>query len=217
MKRIFSLFLVLTMAFSLCACSVNKLDGTQPSTETQDGTESQIQNNTTAPTSTVTEPADNENVIQIPTKEIYFSCPSGWEVEEETKTLILMESEDALIGIFYDWQNTATGELIEMVSNYSAKFLRDISSYSKGYLRTSSIEVLSSGNGKIGEFECATFTGKANNDGEWDCHMYGYTAVIDGVNVMVIGLVSAKAQDASMIAEIDALTDQVANSVRTHK
>lgn len=156
-------------------------------------------------------------VLQVPTKQIYFSYPEDYMVEEETKTLIIRKNEEVLVGIFYDWQTAFDGNLEGIIKNNSSRFLRDISSYSKGYLRTSTIEIKETSNTSLAGYDSLKFTGKANNQGEWDCHVYGYTLVVNDVKIMIIGLVSPKAQEAEMISQVNELTDKIAASVRTEK
>lgn len=212
MKKFVSALLVLTMVFSFFGCAKN--NGTQPSDEQQNVTEEQTQG---ATVTTQAETVVKEKAVRVPATEIYFSCPTDWNVAETIRTQVVSKSEEALVGVFSSASTPVEGDLIQMVSAYSAMFLRDVSSYSKGYLRTSEIEVVESKKDRLGNYDCAVFNGKVNNDGEWDCHVYGYALTVDGVNLMILGLVSAKAQDADMISEIDALTDQIAKSIRTEK
>ena len=61
------------------------------------------------------------------------------------------------------------------------------------------------------------FIGTVNNDDEWDCHVYGYTFIINNKAYALIGLVSAKEQDPEMIKEIDERIDKMAATIRTTK
>lgn len=215
MKKIVCLLLVLLLVFSMAACSKEPAQETSsPVQDVPEDTQTEPQDTTEPPVSEQEDTQPASNVLQIPGKEIYFSYPEGWTVEEEIYTLMAMENNDALIGICYDYFTPFDGNLEGLIDFYGQPFLRDVSSYSKGYLRDSNIEVLTTESGTVAGYDCVKFTAKAINNGEWDCHLYGYTFVIGDTTLMVTGLVSAAEQDAGMIQVIDKLTDEVAGSVK---
>jgi hypothetical protein len=217
MKKVLCLLLAALLVCSMVACGKTPAtnETTAPIVDVPDETEEQPQETTEATVPQQTEPQTTSNVVQIPGKEIYFTYPEGWIVEEEIYTLALMEDDSALVGICYDYYTPFDGNLEGLIDYYAQPFLRDISSYSKGYLRDSNIEVLTTESSTIAGYDCVKFTAKARNNDEWDCHLYGYTFVIGDTTLMVTGLVSAQSQDDGMIKAIDKLTDEIAGSVKT--
>lgn len=215
MKQLTCLALVLVLMLSLVACG----------SETQN-TETNPQNSvvsTTTPketqTTTVSPDAEDktEQLIKVPGKQIYFSTDVDWGVDNDDLAIMLYENRDCMVGICYNWISEFDGNYEGLIESLSADFVSEASSKCHGYIRTSQLEVLSNEMCNVAGYDCMKFTGKINNDGNWDCHVYGYAYEVDGVQLMVIGIVSTPEQDAAMIADIDALTDQIAASVRTEK
>ena len=212
MKKIIALLIIATMILGLSACDAgNVADGqqeskpvetTMPTTQTEGSTESPDvgQENTT---------------IRVPGEQIYFLAPSGWEVEKENLSTVIKQNKDCLVSICYNWPMSGESDLNAMITDLGYFFTSDASSESHGFILNSTIEVTSSENGAIAGYDCVVFTGIVNNDNKWDCHVYGYTFVVNNVELMVVGLVSTQEQDTQMIAEINSLTDQIASSVRT--
>lgn len=215
MKKMITMLLVLALALSVCGCAgdvnENTTDGTKETNSTQ-----QTENTQTQPSTEETAQKTEEKVCQLAGKGIYFSYPSDYVLDSGTYSKIVRKSDECLVAVYYNWQ-TSFDNPADMIPAYSETFMRDVSGKSKGYLRTSKIETTSVQNGSVAGCDCVVFNGKASNDGEWDCHLYGYALTIGEVNIMVIGLVSTKAQDAQMIADTDALTDRIAATLRTHK
>ena len=215
MKKALCLILAVLFLMSLAACSSDPVSNTNPSenNQTENRTDPTDQTNGTTES---TSGQNTANTLQVPSKEIYFDCPEGWTFSKETYSTVLMETDESLIAVCYNWAVPYEGDLAGIVDFFSAGVMRDVASYSKGYLGASSITTANKSETTIAGMNAVKFTGSAPNT-EWNCHVYGYTMIVDGIPMMVMGLVSTQAQDASMIAEIEALTDQVANSVRTEK
>jgi len=219
MKKILSIVLVLLLVLNIVACGSN--DDTNQSNEdnTKQTDVNTTDNHTTEPSNqdstTVEKPKDTE--VHIPGEEIYFTVPAGWDVEDENLSMIISQNKDCLVSICYEWPMSNDYDLVEKIPTLGYFFTADADSESQGNIRNSTIEIVSSENATIANIEGIQFTGSVNNERGWKCHTYGYIFTIDDVIVMVTGLVSAQAQDAQMIAEINSLTDQVAASVRTVK
>ena len=118
-----------------------------------------------------------------------------------------------MVSIAHNKLSKFEGELEDIIDFLSSNFSADASSYSEGSISGHKIETTSTERGKVADFDCVRFTGKITNDGGWDCHVYGYAMIVEDRVLMITGLVSVEAQDAGMIAEINALTDQIAESV----
>lgn len=215
MKKYLCLILAAVLIFSLTACKSDPVSNTEPSNDnqTQGSTPPDDQTNDTTE---ATSGQNNLNTLQVPSKEIYFNCPDGWTFSKETYSTVLMETDESLIAVCYNWAVPYEGDLGGIVDFFSAGVMRDVAPYSKGYLGAAAITTTDSENTKIAGLDAVKFTGTAPNT-EWNCHVYGYTMIVDGVPMMVMGLVSTQAQDATMISEIDSLTNQVAASIRTEK
>ena len=209
MKRVLCMMMALLLIGSLVACGNKTPDNPVDPT----------------PDPVITDPVvsgdegdkKDGNVLQIPATEIYFTYPKGWYKSGGSTSVMMQENEDCMVAVCYSWDQSFEGKLADMVSYFSLGFLLDAAPESRGILGAQPIEVTSTKATKVAGYDSVQFTGKVNNNGEWDCHVYGYTYVVDGTNLMVIGLVSTQAQDAQMIKDIDALTDQIAASVRTEK
>ena len=218
MKRIICFMLVLTIGFGLGGCTTGSSNETTGNTEKVNPSESV--NNTKQTTPSTNESNDNEkdgNVLQVPTKDIYFTYPADWMISEGIETSMVMASDECLVGVCYNWHNSFGGDLVKLIASFSPGFLNDAYSYCKGNISASEIKVQNTQNAKVGSFDGVKFNGTVNNKGEWDCHVYGYTVHVNGVSLMIIGLVSTKAQDVQMINDIDDITDQIAASIRTEK
>ena len=213
MKKIVCLVLAVLMLVSLAACNrpaVGTENTKNPQKETQ------------APKPTETEPEATEAKPTEDQKkgtdlkiygDIYVVYPEPWRTEENSRTNIFYQDETCLVGITSKKGSSFEGELEDIIPYLSEAFANDVSSYSKGLLAGQEIETASVERGTVAGFDCVKFTGKINNNDNWDCHVYGYAMIVEDRVLMITGLVSTEAQDAGMIAEINALTDQIAESV----
>lgn len=161
----------------------------------------------------------NNTVIKVPGEKIYFSAPNGWDVEKENFSTIVRQNKDCLVSICYSWPWPTSPEsnLVNIIPRLGYNFTSDANSESRGIIVNSTIEVVSSQKSTINGYNCVSFTGIVKNDSNWNCHVYGYTFVVNDVELMVVGLVSAKDQDSNMISQINKLTDQIASSVRNEE
>lgn len=214
-KQVVAGLLTLALALSVCGCAgdVNKntTDGTKETNSTQ-----QTENTQTQPSMEATSAVNNQKTVKIPGYQVYFSYSSEYVLDSGTYSKILRKSDECLVAVYYNWKGSFD-DPADMIPAYSETFMRDVSGKSKGNLLNSKIETTSVQNGSVAGYDCVVFDGKTYNRGEWECHLYGYALTIGEVNIMVIGLVSTKAQDAQMIADTDALTDQIAATLRIHE
>ena len=215
MKKVICLLLALVMVLSLAACGKQPADQ-QPEETSKTPEKETTQTATTEATSAPEETEAAGIVLQVPSKEIYFNCPDGWSYSKETYSTVLMETNASLVAVCYNWVIPYEGDLEGIVAFFSDGVMRDVSPYSQGYLGAASITTTSAEKTKLGNQECVRFIGTVPNT-EWNCHVYGYVFVVNDIPMMVMGLVSTQAQDAQMISDINALTDQIAATVRTTK
>ena len=127
----------------------------------------------------------------------------------------MYDSNDALVGFSSKQSVKHEGTLLEAIDYFKSSFINDASVSSAGYLYGSSFEVDSTEEVTMAGRDSIRFTGKVLNRDTWECHVYGYVFVIDGIPCAVIGLVSAQEQDPAMIAEIDTRVDEIASTLRT--
>lgn len=215
MKKWITMLLALALTLTLCACAGEGNGNTTAGTQETSGTQ-QTENTQAQPSTEETAYKTEEKVCQLAGKGIYFSYPSDYALNSGTYSKIVRKSDECLVAVYYSWQASFDNPA-DMIPAYSETFMRDVAGKSKGNLLKSEIETTSLQNGSVAGYDCIVFNGKTSNQGKWDCHLYGYALTINDVNIMVIGLVSAKAQDAQMIADTDALTDQIAATLRTHE
>lgn len=215
MRKLTCLALVLMLTLSLAACG-NESNNTETNPQS-----SAVSTTTPKETQTTAMPqgteGKSEQLIKVPGKQIYFSTDVDWKVDNDDLAIMLYENRDCMVGICYNWISEFDGNYEGLIESLSANFVSEASSKCHGYLRTSQVVVLTNEMCNIAGYDCMKFTGKIDNDGNWDCHVYGYAYVVNDVQLMVIGIVSTEDQDAAMIADINALTDQIAASVRTEQ
>jgi hypothetical protein len=215
MKKFITLLFTLLMILCLVACGTSDMEESQPdseSTQTVETTEPIQVEESHGPDND----GSDSTLISVPGEQIYFSAPGGWVVKDENLSRIVANNEDCLVSICYGWP-TSDVDLIETITRLGKYFTTDASINSHGFIRNSNIEVTSTEKSAVAGYDCIVFNGVVDNGGNWDCHVYGYTFVVNNVELMVVGLVSTQEQDAQMISDINKLTDQIAASVRTEQ
>lgn len=215
MRKFLSVLLVIMLVVSLAACANNNTpDDTNKPTSTN--SEEQASTNNETPTSSSNETKENVKTAQIPGREIYVDYSTSMRKKDQGNTVLMYKSNDCLVGLSY--QKTGfTGTLNDVVDLFKNSFINDAANSSRGDLYGSEISISSSQKTTMANRESIKFTGTVRNEDSWDCHVYGYAFIIDNIPCAVIGLVSAQAQDASMISEIDAHVEEIASTIRTTK
>ncbi len=122
MKKIVSCFLLLTLLLGMAACTA-KPSGNEDTQPLVGGEETAIP-----------ESNPDECIMQVPSKEIYFYCPEGWTFSKETYSTVLMEDDECLVAVCYNWAVPYEGDLEGLVDFFSPGVMRDVAPYSKGYL-----------------------------------------------------------------------------------
>lgn len=215
MKKLICLLLALLILISLVACGGDTPDTDEDPKQTV-GDEKPDKN---------TEPSNDETQQTDPTEteptdislriygEIYVSYPSDWTVKKDAPSVFFVQNSDCLVNLLCRRASSFDGELEDIVAFMSQTFADDSSKYCSGSIYGSEIETTSMERSTVAGYDCVKFEGTIKN-GDWDCHVYGYGLIVEDRVMMITGLVSAKAQDAGMIAEIDALTDSIAASIK---
>ena len=219
MKRITAIILVALMLLSLTACGGSSNTETEttpdaapePSQAVED-----IQQADTTQESDSTEKSGYTETLHIPLRDIYVSYEQGLREYKAAATTLVYDTNDALVGLTYDFDRVYTGGVDGVAQFFADEFPEKAASSSVGNIN-SSINILTSEACTVNGFDSVRFTGTCSNDGEWDCHVYGYSFIINGTAFAIIGLVSHRAQDPELIATIDARVDAMAATVRTEK
>ena len=214
MKKLLCVILALLLTVSLFGCGKPNDEPTDPAAPVQ--TDAPAKDDPTQAPAQTDAPANACPVWKLPDREIYGNYPDCWMCEDVGSTYMILQSKACMLAVTYTAE-AADGDLEGVINQTNKQFFNEIASYCEGRIASSTIEVTESEKCTVAGFDSLRFTGTVSSAGEYDCHIYGYTFVIDGTGVMVCGLVTAKAQDAGMIAEINTLTDAMAQSVRTEE
>ena len=214
MKRLICLLLCFAMIFALAACKKEPVQE-QPKEDVSAETEAPVEEETEAP-AVEDAPVASKNTVtyEIPMESIYFDYPAELSYFTQPYTQLLYTSKDALVGICFTFDEY-TGALEDVYDYLMPHFLDDAATSSWGNLYEAGYELVSSEKVTVNGIESCKFYVTATDAERWDCHVYGYSFVIDGIACAVIGIVSTEAQEADLIAEYDALVDQIAATVRT--
>lgn len=216
MKKLICLLLALLMIFSLAACGGNGTQGdTKPPKDDDKPTQSTPSNTEDNKPTQPVQTKPNEVSLKI-AGNIYVSYPSDWRTEDVYRGVVLYQSDAALVNVTHNKVSAFEGELEDIVTQLSDAFVEGSYGYSQGSIYGNAIEPTSIERGTVAGYDCIKFVGSIKT-GDWNCHVYGYGLIVEDRVIMITGLVSAKAQDADMIAEIDALTDRIAASIEVKK
>ena len=153
--------------------------------------------------------------VRVPAGYLYVDCDTSLKVKKDGYTALMYDTNDALVGFSSKQSIKHEGTLVEAIDYFKSDFIYDASLSSTGDLVGEAFEVLTTEEVTMAGRDSIRFTGKVLNRDTWECHVYGYVFVIDGIPCAVIGLVSAQEQDAGMIAEIDTRVDEIASTLRT--
>ncbi len=212
MKKIICLLMAMLLVFGLVACGGNDTEGdTKPNNgktpTTQTGTSGTEPNKDTKPT----QPAINDVEVEVD-NDVYVKYPSDWRLEDVYRGVVMYRDDARLVNVTYKKASSFDGALEDIVSYLSEAFVEGSYGYSQGSIYGHDIVPSTVERSTVAGYDCVKFEGIINND-RWDCHVYGYGLIVEDLVIMITGLVSAKDQDADMIAEIDALTDRIAASI----
>lgn len=216
MKKWFATLLVLAMMFACTACSLNEAkEDENEYSQTSSVTDASTEPESVPDDETVGVIAAGDFVTyQIPMENIYFDYPAEMNYFMQSYTQVLYTDKDALVGICFNFDEY-TGSVDEVYDYLMPHFLNDASTTSRGTLFDAPYELISAENVTVNGMDSSKFNVKVTCEEGWDCHVYGYSFVIDGIACAVIGVVSTEEQAADMIAEYEALVDQIAGTVRT--
>lgn len=220
MKRILALLLAAIMVFALVACADQPEEkGTNPPTSQQiNGTEP---TNQTDPTQGSEEPADKyEGYDKISGKSIYVNYKNGRRDDDKSSSVVFHGTAVDLVALAYDDGEGFSGTPADALALINdGRMLRDIVMYSDAdfhdYETAYLIDVKTTENVKINDYDMQKFTGSVMSTDERNCYVYGYAFVIEGTPCVLAGFVLSEDQEQSLINAINIEVDTMVKTVRT--
>lgn len=212
MKKALIIFLAMVLAISLVACG-NKNDVTSSETVSKES----ISKESSQEIISSDEASSKEEIREFRVQgSTHFYAPIEWKVFNGSNSSVVYKSEDSMVSISYRYQTDPNNDLEKIIEKITYTAFSDAAGSAHGNIRNSSINVISTEKSTIADIECLKFTGSIPNaelDWKWNCHVYGYTFIYDGAEFMICGIVSKPEQDPELIAEINELTDFIAESI----
>ena len=215
MKKVLVIFLTTVLAVSFVACG-NKNDVTSSETVSKES----ISKESSQEIISSDEASSKEEIREFRVQgSTHFYAPIEWKVFKNSNSSVVCKSEDTMVSISYRYQTDPNNDLEKIIEKITYTAFSDAAGRCHGNIRNSSINVISTEKSTLADIECLKFTGLipnssvANSLGDWDCHAYGYTFIYDGAEFMICGIVSKPEQDPELIAEINELTDFIAESI----
>lgn len=221
MKRLFCVLLSLLTVLSLfAACSTtekqettnNKKEETgvnQTETETPEGPNTNAEEE-----NTVKEEKDELKSITAPITGVWVQCNAARKVSESGFARLIDSGNDTTAAFCLDVLNPYTGTLDGVFDHFKVRFPASAAISCQGDINSSEMELIDSEKVTMAGFDSIRFTGKVPNKSGWDCHVYGYTFLIDSVPYAVIGIVSDASQSEDLIAFINAEVDAIAATIK---
>ncbi len=158
--------------------------------------------------------------LEVVANKLYYEYPDDMNVNRDEEVVLINNSEDYLFGIVYSSVDGYEEKLEDIIKLYGKTFTKNAASRTIGNIYDAEIKLASTEKIKIKGYDSIKFIGSVKNKGTvagWDCYVCGYTYVIDGQPIMVIGLVSTKKQNVKLINDVSDITERIASSVRTKK
>lgn len=232
-KLVLLLMLVcLTGCFSACGKDEDIVD----SSENVDVQSDNEVNDNTSNVEDVVEKVDESNT-DIITEEMYFNTgiyydyPSDKKFHEKTVTANIIcknkADEDVVIVLSHNDRDDTFSDYVafdgtlEDVIDYASEDILHAIQSEAAYWAFETMDVNSTEKVSMAGYDSIKFTATTANasidDVQWDCYMYGYAFVINDLPYTVVGVVTTKEQEQSMIDEMIADVDAIAGSIRTEE
>lgn len=221
MKRLFCVLLSLLTVLSLfAACSTTKKQETtnnkkeetgvnQTETETPEGPNTNAEEE-----NTVKEEKDELKSITAPITGVWVQYNAERKTKESGYARLISSGNNTIAAFCMDVLNPYTGTLEDVFDHFKDTYPSRVAVACQGDVNSCSIELIDSEKVTMAGFDSIRFTGKVPNKSGWDCHVYGYTFLIDSVPYAVIGIVSDASQSEDLIAFINAEVDAIAATIK---
>ena len=220
MQRIFTLLLAAIMAFALVACAnqPEERETNPPTSQQTNGTEP---TNQTDPTQGTGDSTDKyEEITKVGGKDIYWNYKTGRRESDKSSSVVFHGTAVDVVVLAYDDGEGFSGTPADALALINdGRMLRDIVMYSDAdfhdYETAYLIDVKTTENVKINDYDMQKFTGSVMSTDERNCYVYGYAFVIEGTPCVLAGFVLSEDQEQSLINAINIEVDTMVKTVRT--
>lgn len=153
------------------------------------------------------------NTYKVPKQEIYVDTPSFNDIEKGY-TELFKDGEKKYVA-FTDLRNETVENVKEAFDRVYPKFVKNVSSWH----RINGETFTSEENVEVNGIEALRVTGtvKLGVLNYYDCYLYGYGFIFEGVPCAIIGVVSDLDQPQEEIDELTAIVDAMMESVRNEQ
>lgn len=237
-KKIIVLLTIVCMLLSLVACGEDKTPNTtnndenQVQTDINDMEEVSDELVVDGDKETDEKQSDRKSRRLLELRSIYYDYSSDYYLDGRSVADVIYSinpdtrQSEIMVGVYDGCLSEFEGtleEVLEQVNN--SVFVGNVSESGSGGLPYGlfgeDIEVISSEEVTIAGYDSIKYTGTIVNspfeDETWQCNVYGYTFLIDEVPYAVLGFVTTREQEQSIIDEMIAEVDAIAGSIRTEE
>lgn len=209
MKKIVVLMMALILCLSLVACGSKEKNKINESNSEPVSTNEQVNNKDDNPSSDFEE--ELTLLYKVPMKNVFINAPNYQEIEEGYTELFIVH-ESKFVAITSDRKATANNSK-DAHSIAFEKFKTNMQNYEGG---VNGIAIKNEETIKINGIDVYSFEGTINygTDNIYDGFVKGYSFVMDGIPVEILGSVIDKAQPQQLIDEISIVVEKMVKTAR---
>ncbi len=215
----FVILLIITVAiyFILSKKEQNNINNNQNSNSNTNVNEN-FNNNNSTNNSQDNNYNDDElnNTIKISGTNVYINYSSNLRFKKQSNSILFYNSNDALVGITFN-TTKYNGDLKNIINLLINDFINDSATSSSGNIYNQQFNLDDTVNVKINNNDGIKFWGMVENQGGWNCHVYGYALVVDEIPILFTGIVSSQEQSSDLIQEIENRVDAMVKTIRSSK
>ena len=156
------------------------------------------------------------NTIKISGTNVYISYSSKLRYKKQSNSILFYNNNDALVGITFN-TTKYNGDLKDIINLLMDSFINDSATSSSGNIYNQKFTLLDTENVKINNNDSIKFSGLVENQGGWNCHIYGYALVVDDIPILFTGIVSSKEQSSDLIKEIEDRVDTMVKTIKSRE
>ncbi len=215
MKKLMCMMVSLMLALSVLTGCVGSGNGNPQDKTGPSKTEATENGEATGSAQESTE-GSKQDMQSIMTKfsDVWVKCPAEWGTKKEGIVTLMGPGNNSLVTFCVNTLEPYQGGLDGVFDFYKDKIPPRAAVACQGELNNASIEMISSEKVTVNGYESIRFVGTAPNASGWDCHVYGYTFLIDNIPYAIVGIVSQKEQEADLIASNKEDVDLVASTIK---